>query len=339
MATVLNPAQHPRIWHREGKSLEQAGYLVDYLFAPNPFRKGLFSRLRQQFRLIKKLFQLKPDYLHLHTPELAWVAVFFKFFFRYKLIYDRHEHYPVQVLYGSERNAFTKQILSWSLKWTEQILYKMSDLVLLAEKGYLPDAPDTAVLIRNSFVRTKVDRKSESEQYFLVSGALSERNGVREACQFWEEIRARVPWQLHIYGHCQEEELINFLKAFQLRYPNEVKVYGVQHPINYSLIQEEIAHCSCGLALFPESAHLQGKIPSRFYEFIGFGKKLIISGNREWKQENFPENIFYLPEEDPFQHPQLLEWLTSSKEFTYSKAEWSWEYEERILLKAYKSLG
>lgn len=338
MASVLNPRKHPRIWYREGQSLEKAGYRVEYLSAPEPFQKDILSRILQQFKVIQKVAQLKPSLVHLHTPELAWLALLLKPLFRFKLVYDRHEAYPEQVQYGAGRNWLMKALLSPLLSFTEWCLYRWADSILLAEKGYQATAPKRAILIRNSFFPTERIPGYPSGKYFLICGALSQRNGVKEACLLWEKIKKDIPWKLHISGHSQEEELTRFLHEFQNQYPEEVMLKGIREPLPYPIIQAEIENCECGLALFQKSRHLEGKIPSRFYEFICLQKKLIISGNEEWKESNFPENIYYLPEDKNPKLSKLIEWLNENKPLRYDIQEWRWEKDEIALLKEYEFL-
>lgn len=338
MASVLNPRKHPRIWYREGLSLEKAGYRVEYLSAPEPFQKDILSRILQQFRFIQKVAQFNPSLVHLHTPELAWVALLLKPLFRYKIVYDRHEAYPEQVQYGEGRNWLTQTILAQIIRLTEFCLYRLADSLLIAEKGYYKTVPKRAVLIRNSFCSTGSIPPPPAEKYLLICGALSQRNGIQEACLLWEKIRMEIPWKLHISGHSQEESLTKFLYEFRNKYPDEVILNGIQEPVPYSIIQAEIENCECGLALFQNSPHLTGKIPSRFYEFIYLQKKLIISGNPEWEQSKFPDNIYYFSKDQNSELSGLFEWLRDNKPFTYDTGEWSWGKDERLLLQEYESL-
>lgn len=336
MASVLNPEKHPRIEYREGNSLEKAGYQIEYLWARKPFRKDTFTRLRQQFHFLGKVLQFKPRVVHIHTPELGWIAVLLKLIFRYKLIYDRHEDYPRQVKYGVARNRLMQNILSKVAAFTETVLFQQADAVFLAEPGYQAQAPGNAILIRNSFLIAETIQPQESAPYFLICGALSQRNGVKEACVLWEELRKETPWKLHISGHSQEPALTRFLTDFQKKYPNEVRLNGINEPLPYAVLQNEIFNCSCGIALFQPSPHLQGKIPSRFYEFISFRKKLILSGNAEWKNSGFPENVYYLEKSDSHSLSELVKWLSDAQNLSYDLREWAWENDEKILLRAYE---
>lgn len=338
MASVLNPKEHPRIWYREGKTLSENGYRIEILSAAEPFRKDWRFRIGQQFRLIKKILHLHPDVLHLHTPELAWIALLLKPILRYKLIYDRHENYPIQIKLDQERPAVLKTILFYVLRLTEKVLFQFSDLILLAEPGYRQDAPKRAIVIRNAYtpiIRPTAD--PEGPEYFLISGALSEKNGIREACEFWKDIRNALPWQLHICGHAQEQDMVAYLRTLKADFPEEVHLEGIETPVPYARIQEKIALSACGLALFQESPHLSGKIPSRFFEFIGLKKPLLVSGNKEWARAFFPENIRYMPSGE-LDSQSCANWLTTHLSFDYNPAPWTWEAEATQFLQAYHTL-
>jgi hypothetical protein len=338
MASVLNPKDHPRIWHREAGSLIASGYRVEILAGSTPFRKDIGFRLWQQFRFIQKVIALKPGILHLHTPELAWTAFVLKAIYGFKLVYDRHENYPLQIQHDTSRPVWMNAILSRLIKRTEKALFRRADLILLAEPGYTTDAPEDAILIRNSFLPLKeMPVPAEAGDYFLICGALSEKNGIKEACEFWQDLRRYLPLPLQVCGHSQEGSLTRYLYKLRDQYPNEVILEGIEFPLPYARIQEKIAHCRCGLSLFQESLHLKGKIPSRFFEFIGFQKPLFISGNEEWARAAFPPNIRYMPS-GKWEAEACAAWLNSALILDYSIQPWSWKEDEEKLLQAYRNI-
>lgn len=332
MASVLNPDHHPRIWHREGLSLEKAGYRVHYFSGSTPFRKDLLFRFLQPFRLLKHLFEIRPRVLHIHTPELAWAALLGKWLLGYRLVYDRHEAYPVQIRYG--RSKTVGWLLAKMAGWMETLLYRYAEGIVLAEEGYRLSAPSRAVLVRNSFLPVPLPPPEMTEPYLLISGALSERNGIRKSIELWQKLRKTTPWKLHIIGHCQEPELKHFLVNLS-REEADIHLVGIEEPVDYVQIQKEIQGCACGLALFEPSIHLSGKTPARVYEFIGLNKHLILSGNPEWAKQ-YPPIIRYW--DGQAETSDLASWILSPVPEALNTAHWTWESDEMRLLKLYSEL-
>lgn len=333
MASVLNPDHHPRIWHREGRSLEKAGYRVHYFSGSTPFRKDLFFRVLQPFRLLKQVLGIRPKFLHIHTPELAWAALMGKWLLGYRLIYDRHEAYPVQIRYG--RSWIAGLFLGKMAGWMERLLYRYAEGIVLAEEGYQQSAPARAVLVRNSYLPIPLPPPENTEPYLLISGALSERNGIRKSIELWQKLRKTTPWKLHIVGHCQEPELKHFLMNLS-RQDADIILVGITEPVDYVQILKEIQGCVCGLALFEPSIHLSGKTPARVYEFIGLHRRLIMSGNPEWAKQ-FPPNIRYWDKQG--ETSDLASWILSPVPEDLNTEHWTWESDENRLLKLYTELA
>lgn len=333
MASVLNPDHHPRIWYREGRSLEKAGYQVHYFSGSTPFRKDFIFRILQPFRLLTLLFRIRPQILHIHTPELAWAALAGKWLLGYRLVYDRHEAYRVQIRYG--RSPITGFLLASVAGWMERLLYRYAEGIVLAEEGYQKSAPARAILVRNSFLPVPLPPPEITDPYLLISGALSERNGIRKSIELWQELRKNVPWKLHIAGHCQEPELNHFLANLSRQDPN-ILLVGIEEPVKYTQILSEIQGCVCGLALFEPSIHLSGKTPARVYEFIGMNKRLILGGNPEWKH-HYPSNILYW--DGHGDATNLASWILSPMPPAWNTGGWTWETDESRLLKLYSELS
>jgi len=354
MASVLNPVLHPRIWYREAKHLAQIGFKV-WVMGKNTEEnipqlkniqgigiksegRNILSRLKFQLHFIRQIKSIQPDIVHIHTPELGILALFTKFFMGHILIYDRHENYPEQL---KDRHAYTlaeRIILPCVAKFIEGLLFRYSDLIIHAEPGYFQQYSKKAILIRNSFIPLEVDKPSVyPEKYFLICGTLAERNGIREACHLWEQLYPLCTWPLVIAGYCTEPALEKFISAFQLKHKEKVILKGIHKPLPYSEIQELIRNTSCGLSLFRASAFLRGKSPSRFYEFMGYQKPLLICGNPEWHTWCAHYTCAKYIETD-FPVAEIIAWIHSRESCTVSEKEYAWKYDAEVLREAYASL-
>jgi len=111
LTTVHSPFD-PRIFHRQAKTLAQAGYSISLItqrersqeadgirvlsLRPprNRLQRVLFLPWKE-FRLARKL---RAHIYHLHDPELIPVGLALKLFTRGRVIYDAHEDYPPHML-------------------------------------------------------------------------------------------------------------------------------------------------------------------------------------------------------------------------------------------------
>lgn len=354
MASVLNPVHHPRIWFKEACTLAEAGYKVfvlgrgDFFSSgpeknpasiPYPFKGRSFTeRLKLQVRFMQQVFRLRPDIVHIHTPELSFAALICKIFLGFRLVYDRHEDYPLQVQNPAVYSGFMRVLLPRLLRFAEKILFRYANLILIAEAGYKTQVPEKAVLIRNSFIPLEsLPASSQAQSYFLISGTLSERYGIQEACALWEQLYPLTLRPLIIAGHCLEPALILYLKDFQTKHPGAVTLTGITQPVSYTEIQTLIRDCFCGLSLFRENIFLKGKIPSRFYEFMGLGKPFIMCGNPEWENlhQEYAGAIYIYPDSAP---ETLAEKLLNLPKHLPAPESIYWTLDAGKLIQAYQSI-
>ncbi len=347
MASVLNPVQHARIWYKEAMSLSTAGWQVYVLGSgrgsvqqegyPNLQGKGYNTagilRLRMQWILLLHILKIRPDVLHIHTPELAIPALLMKGLLGYRCVYDRHEAYPVQLqdtqTYGSFARFFAPGIAKLLEKW----LFKYCDLVLIAEEGYRIEAGAQSVLIRNSFLPLEVAPSPyDKRSYWIIGGTLGQRYGTQEALKLWESLYAEQGKPLVIAGICHEPELIQIIRALKAQYPDTLHLYGMDSYVPYPVMQGLMQDAYGSLQLFPDAAWLQGKVPTRFYESMGHGIKIVYSGIAEWDAvlSVYPCAIRFTGSV-----PELLTALQATADCHIDEEMYSWSEDARVLKAVY----
>jgi len=108
LITTVHAALDTRIFFREAKSLQEAGYrvtlivqypeksdIVDGIVINGlPEIKNRFQRFFLGWLAYWKAVDLGSDIYHIHDPELIPVGVFLRLLTRKPVIYDVHEHYP-----------------------------------------------------------------------------------------------------------------------------------------------------------------------------------------------------------------------------------------------------
>lgn len=300
MASVLNPVQHARIWHKEAVSLAADGWdvfvlgsgdgkyqhavhnhLRGYGFPVQRFPAGM--RLIMQLVFMWHIFKIRPDVVHIHTPELALPAICLQYLMGYTLIYDRHENYPLQLQDPQAYSAMSRLFLPKVARALENRLYKKAHHILIAETGYQQGIPRQASLIRNTTLPAHIIAHTHSTaSYYMIGGTLGARYGTQECIALWEALHALDGRPLLIAGISREPKLTEQIYALQLRHPDTVHLYGIETHVEYELLQNLIRSSYAMLYLFPDAQWLQGKFPTRFYECMGYGVKMVYSGISEW---------------------------------------------------------
>ncbi|NVO66029.1 glycosyltransferase family 4 protein [Methanofollis tationis] len=115
-----------RIFHKEAKSLEKAGYVVAVICqSDNDFStilgnikvegikrrgSGIIGELFVMGKLFLRSLNLNYDIYHCHEPQSLIVGLFLRFLCRKKIIYDVHEHWPSQI--SSRYGGLRKKIIT-----------------------------------------------------------------------------------------------------------------------------------------------------------------------------------------------------------------------------------
>ena len=167
--SVLNPAQHSRIFHKEAITQAAAGHSVTIIAqdpAPHPYTEngihiiplGQFGRIRwARWRAAAKLFQLacktKADIFIIHTPELLDTALRLKKQFPLaRFVYDMHEDYPLNIRTAAYYPWGLRHVLAAKVLQAERNFQAWGDAVVYAEacfEGHLKMKSGQAITVAN----------------------------------------------------------------------------------------------------------------------------------------------------------------------------------------------
>jgi glycosyltransferase involved in cell wall biosynthesis len=146
--TSLHPPFDVRIFHKECRTLSQAGYDVT-LLAQADWREravdgirvmGLpkvarrYQRPRLWRRIVKEVRGLKPDILHFHNPELLLVSPLFR---PAKLVYDCQEDYPGTMLVRRWIPRPLRYPVSRLVAFLEPALARWADAIVVTEDSHI----------------------------------------------------------------------------------------------------------------------------------------------------------------------------------------------------------
>jgi hypothetical protein len=141
--TTAHPFFDTRIFHKEAKSLLNAGYEV-FLIAPgerNTTKDGIkiialqkySERIRRMtfgvFSAFKSGLRTNATCFHLHDPELMPIGIMLKMFGK-KVIYDVHEDYSKQTLSKEYILKPLRKAIAVGIKLTESICSRFFDGII-----------------------------------------------------------------------------------------------------------------------------------------------------------------------------------------------------------------
>ncbi|WP_026951730.1 glycosyltransferase family protein [Algoriphagus mannitolivorans] len=248
-----------------------------------------WDRIAAQWRLIKRLFQIRPSVLICCSYEYLWIASFCKRIFGYKLVYDVQENYVANLDLNPNLNASQKNKRILLIQKAESV--PGIDLYLLAERCYVQEMPEKSpyLILENKFSGEIIPTspksfKGKRKFKFVVAGTLTPAYGILDAVQWFSLIKKAYPEsELWIVGHVplldfkvQLEEFSKRISGIQLRISTE--------PIPHSEILESMQAADFALAPYQLHPAILNKYPTKFFECAALGIPLLFTGNPIWEK-------------------------------------------------------
>lgn len=305
--TVLNPAQHTRIFYKLARSQARLGAKVavagqDAAQAPyeeggvqilpiRPFRRLSWQRLWIQWQAFRLIQQHSPRTIVIHSPELLPLALLCRWKRRVEIWYDVHEDYAMNILHGSHYPGWLRHWLARQVRRLEKRAVQSLRVVTYAEFIYddMLGAGQKAVVLPNTFSQESLSAADEvtlplEEPFFLLCGTLAREWGLFEAIDLWEHLYELQPFPLVIAGHSRQAELLVVLhqRLAASRYRDAILLIGGEEPVPYATIVALIRACFAGFGLYAAAPAILGKIPTKFYEFLALGRPLVYPAEGSW---------------------------------------------------------
>lgn len=287
-----------RIYHKEAKTLKEAGYDVTILCANSPEGKSewidengiRFIKLsvsssrakRVMFAhkpFVKKAKELNCNYYHFHDPELMRAGL--KLRKKAKVIYDIHEDVPRQILTKPYLKPSIAKIASWFTEKYEQSCVKKFYAVVAAE----PVIYDRIKLYQKNTVMVcnypKLDEFEMLDDHFEARrnqicyiGGITKIRGIFEMIDAVENS----PYQLVLAGEYENEQLKQ--QAQQKKGYENVDYRGF---LGRDDIKDVLSHVKAGLVtLHPIPKYLTA-LPVKMFEYMIARVPVISSDFPYWK--------------------------------------------------------
>jgi len=362
IVTTAHPVFSSRIFHKQAKTLVQAGYDVTLIAQHErdevvdgiriialPKTRNRLSRI---FGLTWRAFRLalrqRADIYHLHDPELLLIGVLLKLLTKGEVIYDVHEDYPRAILSRYWIPKPLRKPMASLFDILEKSLARRLDRVITATDHIKANfGRVNAVSVRNyplgDDLPLKVDKRSGDRYVLVYAGNLSEEYGVKEMIQALEYLNDDLDVCLRLLGEFEDKDferevrkLPGFAKVRYLGWCNRDKVLK-------NLLEADI-----GLAYDHPVPRFKVAISTKLLEYMSAGLPVIAPDYPLWKEivEGSECGIAVDPV-NPAALAKAIEYLLKNPELRRRMGEngrraflkkYNWKIESKKLLDVYSEL-
>jgi glycosyltransferase involved in cell wall biosynthesis len=295
MLTTAHSATDDRIFHREAKSLAEAGLSV-CIMGPHdksgpidgvwidalPRPSSRWKRLALSWVVVRRCVHTNSKLFLFHDPELFAVAIVLRLL-RRNVIYDCHENVHLQVLQKGWIPAWARRPTAIVVRISEWLLSRMMSGVIAATPSIGARFPaDRTILVRN-FPTTSamkclaagpsIDSRND---VVIYTGCLSRVRGIKELSEAFRghELGRAELWLVGDFGDDKfKAEILSSLS------PNVKWLGWMEHGQVLRLYQQ----AKVGVVLlYPTPSH-RNALPIKLFEYFGAGLPVVAS--------NYPEMI------------------------------------------------
>jgi glycosyltransferase involved in cell wall biosynthesis len=294
-----------RIFHRECKTLRDAGYTVtvigqrgwlenypkkDGILVENVegikvisflMPKNRFSRILKQIKLFNLAKYERAKIYHFHDPELIPLAILLKLITHAKVIWDAHEDYT----HLSSRYWIPlplRKIAGCIFYWFEKFISRYFDgIITVTENIKQKFRHPNVKLVRNLYpnklpkrLKPEKDKDDKHLDLIFIGGIVRDRgiDRIISALDAFKEDEVT----FKVIGTSNEPKYLEEIKALTgFRY---VKMMGWQP---YDVIMEELFKADVGILTLMLN---EIGLPNKMFEYMAFGLPIIASDSPGWKE-------------------------------------------------------
>lgn len=365
--TTVHSANDPRIFHKEILSLANEGYLVEFVVKKNKIefehpnikyrflenRSGLYGRVKNVIQCLRLALKADASLYHFHDPELIFVGLILKLFYRKMVIYDIHEIYWDAITYKPYLTKKVAIVLSFIYSIIDKVSSPFFDALILAEEGYTQYYKQRNFIVIQNFIpsiyilsnKKKKENLSGNKIDLVYLGGITRTRGALEMINLIHLLRDSLPIHLHLIGPIETVELEKELNK-NIRRRNlsdHVKIYGY---LPYTSVQEMLYQFDVGLIFLHPIVNNMTILPTKMFEYMANGMAVLMNNFPLWVKFNEKYKIGLTVNIFNINPNEIIEFLSNKKRLREIgkrnlrtvKENFVWEIEEKKLLSLYKKL-
>ena len=376
IVTTRHRAQDVRIYYKQALSLakrmdvtmiapdegEKLGWPPAVTYRPISHRpRSLLGRLWNLVEATREVCIEKPDFCHIHDPDLALAIPFIRLLTKAKIIYDSHEALPEQFLMNPSIPRWVRPVIAGFVDLVQKGLIRLADQVITADeptrvsfnRTRIPSATVFNYPQLSIFETHDAKLQAEKAKYsgripIIYQGTTSAERGLFHMIDSLAIIKKSEPRiLLRLVGFGDEELRAQAdARAREKGVSDDMEIVGqVPHKdLAYSMKSSRI-----GLVPWqPEEKHKRN-IPIKLFEYMACGIPIIAA--------DLPSIAYYLGKVDaglmydstsPEELARCVLELLADPERCRRMGEnglravgerWNWDKMEEVLFSIYDSLG
>lgn len=294
LTTVHHP-QDPRIFHRQCKTLRDAGYTVHLVAQRStsatvegirvhalPEVSGRWARLKLQGPLYHTARSIPATVYHIHDPELIPIAWLLKRTTGASVIYDMHEDYRG---HGPMQGRVLRALERWAFRWVDHVVYANA-----AHRSIVDGATVPATRIPNYPVAPDNEKVSPRHvpRRVLYTGVMADQGGrglsnlIALARHLHNDTH---DWRMRLAGVCYvDADRMHAERAIaEYRVGETVERVGWSVYVPHEELKPHYPASDVGLMLAMSHPNMQTKLPTKFYEYLQYGLPILCSDFPLWR--------------------------------------------------------
>lgn len=302
-----------------------------------------YERFFAPFKHFFILLKIKPSLLIITTHELLWLVIALKLMRKVKVIYDVRENYYLNIRYTDTYPAPIQFLLASYVRIKEKICSSLISHFILAESSYASELSFIAdrysvVENKSNIVGNRAHNPNNDKIKIIFTGTIASSTGIFEAIELAIKLHA-VNSKIHlvIIGYCAQASTLNQVKE-RIKGFEFIQLIGGDHLVPHDQIMEQVLIADFGVIHYPDSPHVKGRIPTKYYEYLAHHLPVLIQKESDLfhKANQFGACIgvdFKNPDTD-----QIAYQMTNTTFYSSSTACVTWEEEESKLIAVIKKV-
>jgi len=364
--TTVHPPFDTRIFHKQAKTLVEAGYDVTLIaqhdksetvegidIIPLPELRNRFTRI---FGLSWHAFCIarkqNADIYHFPDPELIPVGALLKLVTRARAIYDVHEDVSKQIQRKGWVPGPLRKPLARIYSFAETVASRIFDGVVVATESIAENFDWNEAVVAHNYPRLEMlpnfpedrDEQDEETTTLIYVGGITKNRGIKEAISALSSLDENKPVRFNLIGKFQNSSFKEDIQA--LSEYEYVRFFGWLDPPQ---VYENFKKADIGIVSLHHLPRYQVALPVKMFEYMASSLPVIASDFSLWRDivEGNDCGIMVDPE-SPEEIAEALEYLIDNPQQAKEMGEngrkaveekYSWDSEGEKLLALYKSLG